>query len=264
MTKINITLCAAASALLMLLSATGCYSDSGGNSKGGSESGQGGSMARFTIKGDYLYTVDDYKLNVVSLSTPGKPFKRGDMTIDGRAAIETIFTMDDMLFIGSQNGMYIFSIKNPEKPELLSTTLHFKSCDPVVAFGNYAYVTLNSTIGSWCGNIGNVLQTYDISDPKYPVWKNEIAMSSPRGLAVAGADDLLFVCDGGIVEAYDLSDPAAPEYLYSTVDIDNVRGMDAYDCIAMDGTLLVIGDDGLCQLGYDRERFSFVSKIDLR
>lgn len=251
--------------LAVLILAAGCSMDGASDaSKGGDSSGQGGSMARFTIKGDYLYTVDKSKLNVVSLSSPEKPFKRGDMTIDNWSVIETIFTMDDMLFIGSQNGMFIYSIENPEKPEPLSTTRHFKSCDPVVAYGNYAYVTLNTATGSWCGAVNNVLQTYDITDPKAPDLKGEKAMSSPRGLAVAGDGSLLFVCDKGFVEAYDLTDPAAPAYKYSTINIEKVRGMNAYDCIAMNGKLLVIGSDGFYQLAYDSEKFTFLSKIDLR
>lgn len=243
---------------------SGCSSSDGAMSDSGGGGSQGGSMARFTISGDYMYTVDDHTLNIVALSNPEKPFKRGEITIDRWTTIETIFTMDEMLFIGSQTGMYIYNIEKPEKPEPLSTVSHFKSCDPVVAYGNYAYVTLNSTIGSWCGNRGNVLQIYDISNPKSPVRKDEIAMSSPRGLAVAKTGNLLFVCDGGIVEAYDLSDPSAPDYKYSTATVENVRGMDAYDCIALNGKLLVIGSDGLYQLAYDSEGFTFISKIDLR
>jgi hypothetical protein len=47
--------------------------------------------------------------------------------------------------------------------------------------------------------------------------------------------------------------------------------INAYDCIVLDGyteggkgRLLVVGADGLYQLGYDRTGFTLISKIDLR
>lgn len=229
-------------------------------------------MARFTISGDYLYTVDNANdgwngnsiLKVVLISTPDKPETLRTVTIDYWVTVETIFTMDSYLFIGSQAAMYIYDISRPEKPVKLSTTSHFKSCDPVVAYGNYAYVTLNSSIGSWCGNRGNKLLSFDISDLEKPELKDEINMESPRGLAVDGARNLLFVCDDDLVEAYDITDPTDMTYKFSSTLVSEVRGMDAYDCIAMDGQLLVVGSNGICQLSYTGGKFEFISKIDLR
>ncbi len=107
-------------------------------------------MARFTISGDWLYTVDDNYLNVVSIANPGSPAASEERHRIG-GNIETIFTMDTLLFIGSQSGMYIYNIKRPEFPRHVSTTLHFRSCDPVVAVDTLPFVTLNSSLGSWCG-----------------------------------------------------------------------------------------------------------------
>jgi hypothetical protein len=89
-------------------------------------------------------------------------------------------------------------------------------------------------------------------------------MSSPRGLAVDAANKMLFVCDNGI-KAYDVTDPLRVEVMYSSLSVPEVGKIDAYDCIVVSsGRLLVIGATGLYQLSYDREAFSFISKIDIR
>ncbi|MDR2891423.1 MAG: hypothetical protein LBV18_07530 [Alistipes sp.] len=258
-----------ATAWVALLSAatilSGCEapSDGGGSPNGvGNESSQGGSMARFTINGDYLYTVDDQNLNVFSIVDPTSPLDVNDVRIG--IDIETIFTMDNFLFVGSRNAMYIYDVTNPAFPNRLSMVSHFRSCDPVVAYGNLAFVTLNSDLGWWCGNSGNVLQVYDITDIEDPIRLSEVSMSSPRGLAVDGQAKMVFVCDNDMVKAYDISDPNDLKGLYVSSTIPELRRADAYDCIALDGRLLVIGADGLYQLGYDREKFTFISKIDLR
>ncbi|MDR2894781.1 MAG: hypothetical protein LBU97_04905, partial [Alistipes sp.] len=100
--------------------AAGCSSfganapnSSGFLSDGGSESGgRGGSMARFTIAGDYLYTVNDYELTVVSLADPARPVDVQRIHL-GMSGVETIFPMDSLLFIGSQGAMFIYDISRP-------------------------------------------------------------------------------------------------------------------------------------------------------
>lgn len=138
----------------LALAAAACSSsaDGGMPSQGGGGEGQGGSMARFTIVGDCLYTVDHTTLKVVDITNPAHPgampFKDVELGFD----IETIFCYDDMLFIGSRSAMHIYDISRPHYPSELSVTRHFTSCDPVVADGGYAYVTLNSDNAScWRG-----------------------------------------------------------------------------------------------------------------
>jgi hypothetical protein len=237
-------------------------SDGNADSMGNNNSGQGGSMARFTINGDFLYTVDNEKMNIVSLMDPAQPYLIEDVKI-GRD-IETIFTMSDYLFIGSREAMYIYDVSNPSFPERMSATSHFRSCDPVVADGNYAFVTLNSTSGQWCNNNVNEFLVYNIADITNPILIHRQSLESPRGLAVDGQADLLFVCDDGAVKAYDISDMNDIRGKFTSSINPDVRRIDAYDCIASNGTLFVIGADGFYQLGYDRDGFTLISKIDLR
>ena len=249
----------AAMALTATLGLGSCAMDDGSFASDGGGS-QGGSMARFTISGDWLYTVDHTYLSVVSVADPAYPVKADHLWVG--SDIETIFTMDTLLFVGSQSAMTIFDISKPEFPEELSVTTHFKSCDPVVAADTLAFVTLNSSLGTWCGRSGDVLIVFDISDLHHPVIIDELPLSSPRGLAVDMENKMLFVCDNGI-KAFDISDPRDVEVLYSAASTPEVGRIDAYDCILMDGRLLVIGADGLYQLGYDEEEFSLISKIEI-
>ena len=48
------------------------------------------------------------------------------------------------LFIGSQTGMFIYNLSNPDNPVQDGQFNHVRSCDPVIADEKYAYVTLRS------------------------------------------------------------------------------------------------------------------------
>lgn len=251
--------------LFIISMAIACSNDSnydgGGSTPDGSESGTGGSMARFTIVGDYIYTVDNNMLKTASIVNPEIPVYLSSRQLG--VDIETIFPYDGKLFIGSRSGMYIYDVTtDPESPIHLSTTTHFTSCDPVVAAGNFAYVTLN-TENTMCGRGRNELQVYDIKDVKNPklTWSYE-NLNYPKGLGVDAAAAKLFVCVKGGVKVFDISNPAEPILQKS---IGGVIGyIETYDVIPMNGLLMVIGSDGLYQFDYTQEEITLVSKIDLR
>src|SRR5688500_11917843 len=96
--------------------------------------GAGGSLARFAIVGNYLYTVDKSDLKVYDITNHGDPiFKR---TVPVGFEIETIYPFKDKLFIGSTSVVHIFSIQDPSYPTKLSVAISpnvIRRCDPVVA-----------------------------------------------------------------------------------------------------------------------------------
>ena len=81
-------------------------------------SGVGGSLARFTIASGYLYSVSNFDLKVFDLSNANKPRLITETNVGW--GIETIFPSGENLFLGANDGMYIFDNSNPERPSLLS------------------------------------------------------------------------------------------------------------------------------------------------
>jgi len=230
---------------------------------GGSDAsaGKGGSMARFAISGDILYTVSTRNLKIFNIEDAAHPKYSDQRDVAVGFDIETVFPMDTLLFIGSRSGMYIYDIREPKFPTLLSQVSHLRSCDPVVAQDNYAYVTLN-TNSSNCGPTpNNVLDVYDISNPLKPELKRTLQISGPTGLGVDGTK--LFVCDKGL-KVFDISDPIKIRQIDDLVDIDEVNIRSAYDVIPIDGLLILVAKEGLFQFDYTGDRLKFVSKIEIK
>ena len=140
--------------------------------------GQGGSLARFKIVGSYLYVVDYSDINIFDISNLEEPVVLDDVQVAWD--IETIFNQGDVLFIGGRQGMYIYDIKNPAKPEFISEFRHGTACDPVVVDGDYAYVTLKG--GNFCGNTESGLYVVDVSNLENPELKVIYPMVGPNGL----------------------------------------------------------------------------------
>lgn len=263
--KHKLLLIALVACSIVLPGITGCSADSSDyyyTMTDTTNGGTGGSMARFTIYNNYLFTVDYYKLNIVSLSNPAVPehLKSINIGVD----IETIFAYNEKLFIGSQSGMYIYDISSPEFPTELAHVSHLTSCDPVVAYGKYAYVTLNMASTN-CFRGRNELVIYNVSDLRAPVTVRTLTMNSPKGLAVDGERNLLFVCDKGFgVKMYDISEPeteAWPKWIGDLTNSSETKDINAYDVIAIDGLLIVSAEEGIFLVDYSGNAMVLVSKI---
>lgn len=202
-----------------------------------------GSMSRFAINSNYLYLIDGENLNLYNIASPALPSGNGSVNI-GRG-IETLFAQDNKLFVGASDGMYIYSLSNPQSPQKMSKFEHVETCDPVVAEGDYAYVTLRS--GTTCGNRGgwiNRLDVVDISNPNSPRMRSSTNMNNPHGLSLSG--QILFVCDGKSgIKAYNVENPAAPRYLGFQ------NAIHAIDVIANENNIIVTGFDGIYQFTFD-------------
>ncbi len=165
---------------------------SNSSSSGESSTGQGGSLARFTIVGNYLYTVDDQQLKVFDIQTPDAPVLKN--TQDVGFEIETIFPFKDKLFIGSTTQVHIFSISDPARPQKLSVAISpevLRRCDPVVAKDTVAYATLRTN--GPCGGRQSILAVYNIKDINNPVQVSSYPVGEPYGLGYS--NDVLYVCD---------------------------------------------------------------------
>ena len=214
------------------------FASTAGSVKAGGPS-VGGSMARFTIVNNYMYTVGNNDLTAISLAEPADPRieKKSEIGMD----IETIYPFKDKLFIGSATGMFIYSIANPSSPQRLSNFTHARACDPVVADDNYAYVTLRT--GNTCGGIVNVLDVVDVSNVLSPYQVSSYQLVNPHGLSKDG--NLLFVCDGRDgLKMFDAGNVKKLELLH------HVKGVETYDAIAWNKRLLVVSKTSLDQYDY--------------
>lgn len=198
--------------------------------------GQGGSLARFTIAQQHLYVVDEMKLITYSLANPTSPKVTSSVYIG--EDIETIYSYKDKLFIGSQNAMYIYSIADAGHPNKLGSASHVRACDPVVADDTVAYVTVRS--GNTCGGNQNAMYVYDVKKLLNPVERNVLNIESPWGLGMA--NNTLFVCNGSNgLSVYDITDRYYPKLvrkIYDDTYYDVIVYGNLLICMVQDGTLL--------------------------
>ncbi|GAA4359617.1 hypothetical protein GCM10023185_26380 [Hymenobacter saemangeumensis] len=228
----------------LTLSSGGCGDSSSASpsvmnsaSPGGGGDGQAGSTARFAILGSTLYAVDDTSLRTFDLSTPEAPV--AGPVVNVGMGVETIFPQAPYLFIGSQMGMFIYSVAG-STPQRIGAYQHVASCDPVVVDGRYAYVTLRE--GTNCTRGVNQMDVVDLANLSQPRLARSYPLTRPHGLGTDSS--LVFVCDGGnAIKVFDAT---------NTPTLRQVRSFDvaATDVIARQGVLLVTGSDGLYQYRY--------------
>ncbi len=209
----------------------------GANSNGGSSvpAGIAGSYSRFGLYDQFLYTIDINSLKSWSLSAPECPSVSDSVFLGWN--IETIFPWKDRLFVGSQQGVFIFNNSNPSHPVLESTFWHATGCDPVVCDDTHAYVTLHD--GTTCNGTLNQLEVVDIRGLPSASVTAIYPMQRPFGLSVSG--DFLYLCDDGL-KVYDKS---APDNLKQVAHLKDLKTTDAISL--GNDLLLVIGDGGFLQ-----------------
>ena len=222
-----------------------------------SNTGAGGSTARFTLAADRLFSVHETVVRSFSLSSDC-PEALSETELFG-TEVETIFSDGRYLFLGANNGMHILTLD--DKPEHLSSFSHNIACDPVVVEGDFAYVTLRNGVETRCGGWRNQLEQIGISDVYLPQRIRTVDMANPHGLTVGY--DRLVVCEGVFgIKVFDLSDPNS----FADRLMITEEGFHAYDVLNGNrpGDYMVIGDDGLYQYRLDEDDgFELLSHMSL-
>jgi hypothetical protein len=216
--------------------------------------GAGGSTARFTINGNYLYVVDHSSLKAFLITDPQNPVYKSKTEIG--INIETIFPYGDKLFIGSSFSMYIFSLTDPAHPQQMAKADYAirMSCDPVVAQDSVAYATLRAT--GPCGGGQSALVVYNIKNLSSPVLANTVNLSTPYGLGIK--DNALYVCDGSQgLRIFNVTNRYAP------VAVTGITGETFYDVIPYGNILIaqIAGGFSLYNIGTNPLQPVFISKI---
>ena len=207
-----------------------------GNIDGVQQTSTAGSMTRFLPIDGYLYTINFNELVLFRIESDYRPspwIKKNTQT-----QAETLFQLNDLLFVGSVNGMLLYDVSNAADPDYINRIEHMRSCDPVVADANYAYVTLRG--GTNCFTDINELQIIDIQDPQNLSVVFRKDMYNPHGLGIY--DDHLIICDGTAgIKIVDVSTPTEPNI------VNSAPIQFAYDVIIDYPHALVVGDTDLYQ-----------------
>jgi hypothetical protein len=216
--------------------------------------GINGSLSRFALVSGYLYSVSYDSLRITDVEVPDNPELKNAISVGW--GVETVFPFKDKLFMGANNGMFIYSISDPLNPVKLGNFQHVRTCDPVIADDNKAYVTLHG--GTQCGGFTNQLDVLNIADILSPQLIKTYPLSSPRGLSKDG--NLLFVCDGADgLKVFDAAD-ANNIKLLKRFDMEEANDVIAYNNIA-----LVMATDAIYQFDYSNVAgMKLLSKISIQ
>ena len=202
-------------------------------------SGTAGSMAGMVLMNDHLYAITEmHSLGIVNVSNAATPTL--DTSFFAGYDLQTIFPFNGKLFLGSAVGMFMYDVTDPQHPVSLGTFTHGRACDPVIADGHYAYVTLHA--GDGCGGDANELHVIDITDMQNSQLVKTYQLTKPTGLSKDG--NLLFVCDNTEVKVYNAANPGNLQLL------KKITGNEPYDIITGNNKAIVVCSNGLYQYDY--------------
>ncbi|HIP46883.1 MAG TPA: hypothetical protein EYG95_04935 [Campylobacterales bacterium] len=245
-------------ASIMIGCGSGASSSSSSDSSGGG-SGKGGSMARFAINGDKLYTLNNRYISVFDIKEADAPRPEARQPVD--FDVETLYSYKKNLYVGAESGVYIYD----ENLTKIGEFTHTKSCDPVVVQDDVAFVTLN--VGSTCrlSSGENTLQILDVKNPLAPRFITKKEMWNPKGLGIDGKN--LFVCDGSAgLKVFDVnitqhSETNVTEVALSYKLSSSIADVDCYDVIAHKNLLIVSNGDDVRQFDYSHFPMAELGKI---
>jgi len=158
----------------------------------------------YAIQDDILYLLDwSYGLQVVELDDSSNPFEiyrywKEFEYVDGLA-----FDENYMYFAEMHGGLTIYDRNNPVDPIYQTGD---EMCTGLVKDGNIIYLTYRTGLYL---NVG--YKIYDVSDPTSPVLLNSWVKENYNTVKLG--DYLIFKTGVYMIQIWDVSDPASPEYV---------------------------------------------------
>lgn len=220
-----------------------------------------GSYSNLLVLGDFMYVINKEKLQTFSVENPESPTLINDQEVGFN--IESLLHHKGSLFIGSAEAMFIYEIDEKGIPNRTSVTEYsnlgndFCMNDPLAVNDNNAFASISSRTTGECGRFDmNEIRVYDIQNLSNPLLITTVGMDSPRGIALDG--HVLFVCEAETgLKVLDVSNPANP------VQLHHFSGFRAFDVIANDGLLVVVGPDKIYEYDYsDLTNMKYLSELD--
>jgi hypothetical protein len=211
-------------------------------SQSGGNIGTGGSMARFQINSDALYTVESYRLNVFNIAQPTQVFFDKSIYMTDwmwGGEFETLFMRKEFLFIGATTGMFIINASDAFNPYFVSGFSHATACDPVVVHENTAYITVRG--GATCGAIQDQVNVIDISQIQNPTLTSTYLLSQPYGLGIK--NQVLYVCANQQLHVFNAQN--SQQLILVNSYPENVT-----DVIPLESHLIAVGANKVIQYQY--------------
>lgn len=172
----------------------------------GSGSSIKGTLNKIAVTSNHAYVIGDdeiytFRNDPSSMSYVGATKVTNDL--------ETIYPENNRLYLGTARSMEVMDVAMGDAPQHISSYDHPTSCDPVMPYGNVAYLTLRTGDFSGCNGDQNTLDVIDISNISEPEIIEEITMTSPYGMCVS--NNYLFVGEGtNGLSIFNISDPTQP------------------------------------------------------
>mgnify|MGYP000285562336 CR=1 FL=1 len=220
-----------------------------------------GSYANMIVLDDHMYVINKENLQTFALEDPTAPELVDEQFLGFN--IESLLHYKGNLFVGSPQAMYIYQLQDNGVPLGTSVTDYsgfgadFCQRDPIAVNDDHAYASLSSLEVGQCREVDrNEIRVYDIENINNPVHLNTVQMDSPRGITLDG--DLLFICEANDgLRVMDVTDPE------NFVDLHHFKGFKAFDVIANNGLLVVVGPEKIYEYDYsDIENMRYLSELD--
>lgn len=200
-----------------------------------------GSVNRVVENNGYVYMVSRQNLIIIDDRSSFSHVSTNSIGWD----METVYPLDDLLFIGASTNVTVMNVSDPENPEWVSSFQHITSCDPVIPsdIEDISYVTLRTGDENNCPGDENALLVLQMEDG----WMNpiqEIGMESPYGLTLIG--DKLYVGEG--MDGLKIFDATDRRRLVLEEWNTSVTAYDVLQHPTRNDILLIAGPDGLDQV----------------
>ena len=235
-----------------VIDAGASFSNTPRNNNSSNNTGKTGSLSRFTVNNNYLYCLAQSNITPINITNPLLPTVMPKVLVTNG---ETLLAYNNALFMGSPNGMFVYTLTNPNIPTYVSAITHFRGCDPVAIEGNKAYVTIRG--GGACGSANNQLDIVDITTITAMRLLKTYQLTNPYGVGVA--NNIVAVCDG-----------TAGLKILNVADVNNIElkanltNEKAFDVIMDNNLAILIGADGLYQYNIaNPANPTLVSKINI-